>query len=313
MPPELTTIFMQAAPWVAAGTAAVATIMSGWYTTQQGERGLVKFMGKYVRSTGPGFALKIPFLESVEYESTQRQQLPDHLEIKTQDDIFVSLPVNTIFEVQDPALFRFEIQDPEHQIKTIVNAAVRKVTAGLDSQDLYSKREEINEQVLHAISAELQTYGVKLMQVVIDEPKFPAAIQQAYNDVRASERRRQAAVNDGEAAKINIVKKAEGEAEADALRGKGEAQRRVAVVQGLAAEYQSMVTGGMPPEFAFQAIMRTAEFATLREVAGEGSLVIDNSNGGSAGEFMRMLKAYGDKVPANDSHRTTHAAPAAAL
>ena len=52
------------------------------------------------------------------------------------------------------------------------------------------------------------------------------------NDINASERRKQAAQNDGEAAKIKAVLLAEAEAQEKELRGRGIANMRANITQG---------------------------------------------------------------------------------
>ena len=55
----------------AAALFVASTVFGGYFTIDQGERGVVTRMGKVVRTAEPGLNLKMPFIESVSKISVQ--------------------------------------------------------------------------------------------------------------------------------------------------------------------------------------------------------------------------------------------------
>ena len=67
----------------------------------------------------------------------------------------------------------------------------------------------------------------------MDQPQPSSEVQESFNRVIASQRLLDAARNEGEAARIKLVKEAEAEAERKRLQGEGIANMRKAIAQGI--------------------------------------------------------------------------------
>ena len=163
---------------------------------------------------------------------TDLQQVQETLASKTKDDLFVELPIAIQYEVNDPAKFFFENRNAVDNMKKAVSAAVRTSTSGKDFQDLYSDRDEISGHVIEQIKPIVDEYGINLRRIIIDEPTAPEEVETAFNEVRASERLKEAAKNKAEAHKIELVARAEAEKQAEAeLEAKRKAEAEYAAAQ----------------------------------------------------------------------------------
>jgi regulator of protease activity HflC (stomatin/prohibitin superfamily) len=88
------------------------------------------------------------------------------------------------------------------------------------------------------------------------------------NDINAAQREQIAASARGEAEKILVVKKAEAEAESKALQGRGIANQRKAIIEGLRGsieEFQKAV-GGTSTSEVMQLVLVTQYFDTIKSI-----------------------------------------------
>lgn len=270
----------QVAPYFAYGIGAYAAIRyaaSSIFTVKQKEEALITSFGKHVRTEEePGIHLKLPWPFNIVTAKvgTDLMQVSEKLDTKTKDDLFVSLPITIQYEVTDTGKFFFDNRSPVDNMKKAVSAAVRTATSSKDFQQLYSDRDEVSTHVIENIQDTVSEYGINLRRIIIDEPTAPEAVQKAYNEVRASERLRAAAVNKAEAHKIELVARAEAEKQADILRGEGKAGFRKALFGQYSEQMRDLVESGVDRGEAISVMMDTMRQDTMRDVGQQGNMVI---------------------------------------
>ena len=126
------------------------------------------------------------------------------------------------------------------------------------------------------------------------------------NQINAAQRLRVAAVEEAEAEKIRVVKAAEAEAESKALQGKGIADQRLAIVNGLqesVTEFKDNVPGTSAHD-VMNLVLMTQYFDTLKDIglsSKTNTILIPHSPGGmnQISEQLRdaMMTAHAvDKV-----------------
>lgn len=259
----------------------VALLFDAFFTVPQGFERMVTRFGKLVGDPrSAGLNMKLPFIDRpTRAISVQLQQVKDKLATKTQDNIFVELPISIQFEVRDTAQFYFANSDPVQQIQAIVNASVRTHTSDKDFQHLYSDRDQISHAVIQDIATSMLEYGVKLTRIVIDEPHAPPEIQSAYNKVRASERAMEASKNEAEADYIRRVKEAEADKQRNILIGEGVAGFRQKISDNYVAMQKRFQEAGVPTNDAAEIMAKTMYLDTLRDVGDKGNMIIVVPNG----------------------------------
>ncbi|MBI2234422.1 MAG: hypothetical protein HYU57_05455 [Micavibrio aeruginosavorus] len=300
---DLGSIFTMAAYGVGA-VAAAGLLKSAIFTVPQKHEALITTFGKHTRTEqDAGLHVKWPWpINAIEdVIPTTLQMVKEELETKTKDDLFVTLPISIQFEVADTGHFHFNNADPVDQIKTIVSAAVRKYTSGKMFQELYNERDEISDEVIKEVSTQMKDYGVLLRRIVIDEPKAPGAVQEAFNKVRASERLVEAATNEAKANKVSIVAEAEANRDRDLLRGEGAAGYRAKIFEQYGEQVKSLEALGVSRHEAVQIMLSTMTLDTQREVGSHGNMILyanTNTTGGAQEQInpatlLAHLKALG--------------------
>src|SRR3954453_24156142 len=79
---------------------ALIIFLNSFYTVTQQTVAIIERFGRYVRTAPPGLRVKIPLIEQVARRvSLKVQQLVVEVESKTQDNVFVKLPVAVQYQV----------------------------------------------------------------------------------------------------------------------------------------------------------------------------------------------------------------------
>jgi regulator of protease activity HflC (stomatin/prohibitin superfamily) len=162
---------------------------------------------------------------------------------------------------------------------SLIAASVKQLSSQTDFASLYTERETISTRVNESVGKELlELYGVRLSDVIVEEPKVSEELRARYNNVKASEMDQAAARNAAESRKITIIAEAEARKEALRLDGEGIAAQRREIFSGYATQFNSLVQQGISPDHAQQIIMTAMTNDTLRDAAQHGNLILANSS-----------------------------------
>ncbi len=242
-----------------------------FFTVQQETAGIVQRLGKFVRIAEAGFHGKIPFAERIAgYVNLRVRQLDTQIETKTRDNVFVHVVVSVQFFVIRQKIFEafYRLNNAEAQIQSYVFDVVRAQVPRIKLDDVFEKKDEIAKVVQAELSEVMDDFGYGIQNVLVTDIDPDAKVKSAMNEINAAERMRVAAEAKGEADKILKVKAAEAEAESMALAGKGIADQRLAIVEGLrdsVAEFQEAVAGASAQD-VMNIILMTQYFDTLKEL-----------------------------------------------
>jgi regulator of protease activity HflC (stomatin/prohibitin superfamily) len=265
------------------------------YTVKEKQEVIIESFGKYVKTTQePGLHVKLPwpFQKIAQRIPTDVHQIEDNLKTKTKDDIFVQIPIKVQLQVVDTKKYHYNNNDPTEQLKARIIAAMKQETADMDFANLYKGRVELRDTVLANVGPEVERdYGVKLVDVIVDEPKAPDSVEHAYNAVRASEREAQAKVNNAKAEKEAAILYAEGERERLRLQGLGVAEQRGAVIEKLAQQFNQLASEGMPPEMAYKMVRDAMQQDTLRDIASHGNMIVTGNGGSGVSDSLADIEA----------------------
>lgn len=277
---------------------------------------LLESFGKYVKTVKePGLRFKLPwpFQTVAEKVPTSLMEMKEDLATKTKDNIFVTVPIKMHLQVEDSKKFHYDSDNPLKQVMSRVAATVKQLTSNMDFAELYQARQTISDQVRENVGKEIeQLYGMKLVDVIVDEPHAPEDLQRKYNNVKGSEMERQTMLNMAEAEKKRMILEAEGRKEAQRLDGEGIAAQRSAIFENYAQQFNKLAKEGLTQEMAHQVITLAMQNDTIRDAASKGNVIITN---GDANDVLSRMQALGKTLtkpgkPANDDGGE-HAVPAA--
>lgn len=190
------------------------------------ERGVVTRFGNYAATMGPGIGLTLPApidsVQKVDVEEIRTINIgsadanSENL-ILTGDQNIIDLAYSVRWNIKEPQLYLFQIANPEETIREVAESAMRAVVAGVSLDDaIGSGRSEIEQRVAQVMQQLLDDYkaGIDIQGVAIKQSDPPAAVNDAFKEVSASQQTAQSYLNDARAYALQLTAKAQGEAAA---------------------------------------------------------------------------------------------------
>ncbi len=246
-------------------------VLPFWFTVEQQTAAIVQRLGKFSRVAEAGFHVKLPVVENVAgFVNLRVQQLDTRVETKTKDNVFVHVMVSVQYFVLRDKVFEafYKLDDPTKQIRSFIFDVVRARVPKIVLDDVFEKKDEIADAVKEELEGMMSDFGYGIVKALVTDIDPDAKVKEAMNEINAAQRMRVAATEKGEAEKILKVKAAQAEAEAKALSGKGIADQRRAIIEGLREsvdEFQKSIPGASPQD-VMNVVLMTQYFDTLKEL-----------------------------------------------
>jgi len=254
------------------------TILGSFFTVNTAQVAVITRFGRFLRVANPGLNWKVPFIDTVAGMISLRvNQINLTMETKTKDNVFVTIPISVQNRVRPEKVYDafYKLSNPVEQIQSYVEQVILGHVPGMTLDEVFASQSGIAAAVKQELDADMATFGFEIVNVLVTDIVPDAKVKSAMNDINAAQREQVAANARGEAEKILVVKKAEAEAESKALQGKGIADQRKAIIQGLQTSIEQFrgVVGDATTAEVMQLVMVTQYFDTLKSI-GE----LDKSN-----------------------------------
>jgi len=267
---------------------ALILFFGSFFTVEQQEVAVIERFGKFVRTCSSGLNIKIPLFEKVSGRVSLRiQQLDVKAETKTKDDVFVNVLVSVQYAVIPDKVYDafYKLNNPMVQINSYVFDVVRAKVPKITVDELFEKKDEIAIAVKDELNETMVNFGFNIVNTLVTDIEPDSKVKEAMNEINAAQRMRIAANEKGEAEKILKVKAAEAEAESKALQGKGVADQRKAIIEGLRESVETFKESvdGTSAQDVMNLVLLTQYFDTIKDI-GENSktntILIPHSPGG---------------------------------
>ncbi len=247
-------------------------VFGSFFTVETAQVAIVQRLGKFARVAGPGLNWKTPYIETVVRRLSMKvQQFDVQVETKTQDNVFVQIPVSIQYKVIPEGVEAafYKLTDPVKQIESMVYNVVLGHVPKMKLDDTFLNQADIANDLRDNLDASMKEYGYSIVKVLISDIVPDQKVKAAMNDINAAQREREATVSRAETNKMLLVKQAEAEAESKRLQGEGIANQRKAIITGLkdSVEDFAKTVPGSTPQDVMQLVLMTQYFDTLKEIA----------------------------------------------
>ena len=276
-------------------------LAKGIYVVRQQTARVVERLGRFRRVLGPGMKLVIPFVDRVSPPISLRiVQLDIKVDTKTEDNVFVKVPVAVQYQVNPDKVKEayYKLEDPEVQIESYVFDIVRAEVPRKTLDALFLSKDDISEAVQESLQKVMDEYGFIIRRSLITDITPDPKVAAAMNSINAAKRNREAAEHEAEAERIRLVAAAAAEAESKKLQGEGTASQRKAIAMGIAESVRILHESGVSEREA-NAILLATQYFDMQQSLGHASKATTifsplSANGGGQAltDIMAALSAF---------------------
>ncbi len=297
-------------------------LASGFYIVEEGRRGVVLRLGKYIETTGPGPRWHIPFpIESAEvvnvsgvrtvevgYRGTPKNKQPQEALMLTDDENIVDVQFAIQYTLKGPEDYLFNNRNPDDNVLQAAETSIREVV-GKSKMDfvLSQGRTEVAARVKLLMQQILDRYktGINISTVNLQNVQAPEQVISAFEDVVRAGQDRERFKNEGQAYANSVVPTARGVAARLIEEANGYKETAIATAQGDASRFRQILT---EYEKAPGVTRERLYLEAMQQILSNTSKVIVDQKGGSnllylpLDKLMQMssqptVSAQGSDVP----------------
>lgn len=197
---------------------------------------VIERLGAYQDTWNVGLHIKLPIIDRVAKRVNLKEQVADFppQPVITKDNVTMSIDSVVFFQITDPKLFVYGVENPMFAIENLTATTLRNIIGDMELDQTLTSRETINTQMRSALDIATDPWGIKVNRVELKNIVPPAEIQNAMEKQMKAERERREAVTRAEGDKRAKILEAEGEKESAILRA--EADKEAAILRADAAK-----------------------------------------------------------------------------
>ncbi len=254
--------------WIIIPIIILAILASCIKIVPQAQAYVVERLGAYQGTWHVGVKFLVPFIDRVARRVTLKEQVVDFAPqpVITKDNVTMRIDTVVFFQITDPKLFAYGVENPLMAIENLTATTLRNVIGEMELDQTLTSREIINTKMRAALDVATDPWGIKVNRVELKNIIPPAEIQNAMEKQMKAERERREAVTRAEGEKRASILQAEGEKQSAIL--KAEAEKEAAILRAEAEKEKR-----------------------IREAEGQAEAILKVQN--AKAEGLRMLKEAG--------------------
>jgi len=293
------------------GFIGIIVLFKGVKIVPQQSIWIVQKLGKFDRKLEPGLNILIPFIERVAYKHSLKEFAHEVQEQPaiTRDNVTMMMDGILYLRITDPVQASYGVADPIYAVAQLAQTTMRSEIGKLSLDQCFEERETLNANIVTALNAASQTWGIQCMRYEVKNITPPntvlkamelqvAAERQKRAEILQSEGQRQAKINMAEGQKQEVVLNSEASLTDQVNRAKGEAEAIIAVAEATAKGIE-MIAAAISRQGGEEAIaLRIAEqyVSAFEKLARTSTTVLMPANAGDTGSMVAQALTVFDQI-----------------
>ena len=199
----------------------------------QGQVGLVEFLGRYTKTANPGIVFLIPGIQAMRRVDIREQviNVPEQ-QIITMDNVSMAVDGIIYIQITDPYQATYDVNNVFMAVVSLAQTNLRSVLGTMSLDETLSNREIINGRLLESLDRETGKWGVKVLRVEIKRLDPPDDIQSAMSKQMKAEREKRAQILEAEGYRQSQITRSEGDKQSAILQAEGKKQAAILQAEG---------------------------------------------------------------------------------
>jgi len=153
---------------------------------------VVERLGAYQGTWSVGLHIKMPIIDKVAKKINLKEQVVDFAPqpVITKDNVTMRIDTVVFFQITDPKLFAYGVENPIMAIENLTATTLRNVIGEMELDQTLTSREIINTKMRASLDEATDPWGIKVNRVELKNIIPPAEIQNAMEKQMKAERER---------------------------------------------------------------------------------------------------------------------------
>ena len=195
---------------------------------------VVERLGSYMTTWSNGLHFKVPFIDKISNKVTLKEIVKDFAPqpVITKDNVTMQIDTVVYFQITDPKLYTYGIEDPINAIENLTATTLRNIIGELELDQTLTSRDIINAKMRSILDEATDPWGIKVNRVEVKNILPPRDIQEAMEKQMRAERERREKILQAEGEKKSSILIAEGEKESAILRAEAHKESQIKMAEG---------------------------------------------------------------------------------
>ena len=277
---------------------------------------VIERLGRYSRTLQAGFHFLLPFMDSVAYKHTLKEQAIDISEqlCITRDNVQVGVDGVLYLQVLEPRQASYGITNYIFAISQLAQTTLRSEVGKIDLDRTFEERSSINRLIVNELDQASAPWGVKVLRYEIRNINPPTDVLNAMEKqmraerekravILSSEGERDAKINEADGEKQRVIKESEATRTQQINEAQGEAEAILAVATATAAGI-TQIGQSVSSDGGMDAMrLRVAEqyIAQFGQLAKEGNTLVVPANLSDLSSMLALASTIvkNDQGPSN--------------
>ena len=195
---------------------------------------VIERLGSYLTTWNNGLHFKIPFVDRVSNKVSLKEIVKDFAPqpVITKDNVTMQIDTVVYFQITDPKLYTYGIEDPINAIENLTATTLRNIIGELELDQTLTSRDIINSKMRSILDEATDPWGIKVNRVEVKNILPPRDIQEAMEKQMRAERERREKILQAEGEKKSSILIAEGEKESAILKAEAHKEAQIKMAEG---------------------------------------------------------------------------------